>query len=170
MQETLIVIDVQNRFISRTIKNPFKQHLPKVLDCIEQQVRLAMERNDHIVFVEMNPEPGDYTLPELLKLTRDYSQKTILSKKDMDGSEEIVDYLRQKDIPRSVLRVCGVWTNQCVLYTVKGLLKRLPRTHIKLVRSACADACSDSEVNRDSVQLVIDLNPERVSGIGPHIW
>ncbi len=74
----------------------------------------------------------------LTKALKDYPKVTYVFKNQMDGGAEVVKTLRDKRIPRSTIRVCGVYAGHCVENTVMTMSKKLTKSTIKIVKEGIA--------------------------------
>lgn len=138
MSYTLVVVDMQFSFSA--------SRNPKTIRNCEKQILQAMKNKCPIIFLEFK----DYgpTLPELATLVESYNKAYFLTKSENDGSEEVLELLKKKRLPRRTFKVCGVNTDFCVLETVSGLLCRFKRSNIAVIKSACNTIYS----NRDGFQ------------------
>jgi nicotinamidase-related amidase len=128
-REPLIVIDMQPDFISNRFPLAAKQIISNVI----RQCRLAVQRNDHILFVEYDVSP---TLIGITRTVSSYPKKLVVKKYDSNGGHEVQQALQDRNIKFDALRVCGVFLSHCVFQTTKSLAKRYPRKPIKVVRNA----------------------------------
>lgn len=176
MQDALVIIDMQNHFINRA-RHP---HYPLVIDNTIKQIALAIRRKDPIIFVEFNvaarrdrqhgKEPSDQpTLQELLDLTADYDQRYFVFKDMPGGGKELHDAFKSYKIERNSVRVCGVYTNACVLSTIKQFVEHSTKTKVKVVRNAVSIGSSDPHWNKEALREILDVSPN-ISAIGPSLW
>jgi len=142
-----------------------------------------MKRRAPIVFVEFDSytalirpyarQPNEYkpTLSELRRLTNDYNKRYFAFKNTPDGSKSITKLFRKEKLSQSSIRICGVYTLACVISTLDGLLKSLPRSKFKVIRAACGELYPcDAPKERSHIKDLVKLNPERVKAIGPYTW
>lgn len=182
MGDVLVVIDMQDAFISRRYSAGYS-HYNSVIDSVSKQCVLAMKRRDPIVFVEydsytalMRPysrSPNEYkpTLSELRRLTDNYNKRYFVFKNVPDGSKPITKLFRKEKLSQSSIRICGVYTLACVISTLDGLLKSLPNSKFKVIRAACGELYpTDAPKERSHIKDLIKLNTKRVKAIGPYIW
>lgn len=182
MEEPLIVIDMQDTFISRR-RSAGYSHYNSVIDAVTKQCRLAMKRRDPIVFVEydsytalMRPYsrfPNEYkpTLSELRRVTNVYGKRYFAFKDRPDGSKPIAKLFQKEKLPGSNIRICGVYTLACVISTLDGLLKTLPQSKFKVIRAACGELYPcDAPKERSHIKDLIKLDPKRIKAIGPFTW
>ena len=128
MSKALVVIDMQPDFYPSD----------KVISNCRKQIKDAIKKSIDIIFVEYKSFGPTLTdLKEPIKKAK-YGRVSTRTKTRMDGSlqvKNIVSKLRHKV---DSLVCCGIFTDQCVYSTVKGLNKRLPTARIEVVAKACA--------------------------------
>ena len=118
---TLCVIDMQNYFPAARYKD--------VIDNIKLEIIKAKKRNYPVLYVKYNLSPWTNNKwhqslsPGLSDITRFYRKKYTVIKNHDDGSKEVYDFLSNNNLPKK-LRVCGVNSGICVLYTVQTLIKK----------------------------------------------
>ena len=176
MSEPLICIDIQECFVLRE-----RHYYQQMIDHAMKQCSLAMKRRDNIIFVEFDmdgyyddiysstPIDLDPTLHELVKLTDGYSKRFFVRKHDQDGGKEVFALLKAKRIAASNIRVCGVYTDQCVHSTVQSLTKMLPKSTIKIVRGATSSGSHAKENEIKAFEKLSSLS-RQVKMIGPYLW
>lgn len=152
MKTTLVVIDMQHDFLWAGVK---EYH--KAIRGTLEQIRLAKNRGDHILMVEfdavargkkINDSVGSSARKShtsLTKALKNYPKVTYVFKNQMDGGAEVVKTLRDKKIPRSTIRVCGVYAGHCVENTVMTMSKKLTKSTIKIVKSGIAEHAGDKK-------------------------
>jgi len=125
--KTLVIVDMQPVFqASRD---------PNTIIAVTHEIFMARQNNHAIIIVEYARSGKTHAgFNELLK---GYPHKARVSKHDDDGSKEIVRALCRRNFPMNTLRVCGVNTDCCVYETVTGLIKKLSKTKIEVVKKAC---------------------------------
>jgi len=124
---TLIVVDMQHEF--------FAARNPKTQEACKKAIKNAIKSKAPIVFLEY-VDHGP-TLPNLSKLTRNYSKAFHVSKTEWDGSAESLQVLTANKIERSKFKVCGVYTDCCVAATARGLVDRRPGSKVEVLSPAC---------------------------------
>jgi nicotinamidase-related amidase len=131
MSYTLCVIDMQDYFTSSRGKRVRRS-------CI-REINKAMRDKATILFVEYSPEHYGTTIPLLTDVVKKakYYRSYHVAKHSNGGGFEVVEFLKQKHLPRMNLRVCGVNTDYCVKDTVSGINARLKRSNINIVADAC---------------------------------
>jgi nicotinamidase-related amidase len=129
---TLVVVDMQSTFAAA--------NRPNVVIAVAREMFRAMKDKAPIILLEY--QHCDPTHRGFLDILKGHKEKIRLKKPNDDGSAEVVKTLKDKDWPSVKIRVCGVNTDCCVLATVKGLLKKLPKSKVELVKSACGAAAS----------------------------
>ena len=125
---TLVVIDMQRIF------NP--ANYEEVIEGVIKEIEYAKKKNAWIMFVEFNG--FGRTKSKILKHTKEYKKKVKVIKKDQNGAFEIISKSKEKGIPIKNLRVCGVYTNDCVSDTVLGLSNKID-SNITVNILACGD-------------------------------
>lgn len=126
MQPTLVIIDMQDAFDAACD--------PDVIIGVTLEILRAKERRTGILIVEY-ADCGD-THHGFFDLLKGYPYRARCRKREDDGSIEVIRALRRREFNMSHLRVCGVNGDACVVETVSGLLDRLPRTRIDVVKKA----------------------------------
>lgn len=167
MNETLIVIDIQNCFVNHS-----DPAYSCVIKNIIKEVKAAIQRQDYIIFVEYlitntgisekiiyrDKSNDQYpTLPELTTLVVGYDKVIYVFKRSTDGGSEVVQTLREKEIPHEVLRVCGAYTGACVSETVQTLSIKLKNSEIKLVKNALASYAGDYWGQENAINYMISM-------------
>jgi len=159
MSQPLIIIDAQDEFLDT-------QHYTECIKEMSREIRLAKRRNDYILFVEyvnsrnriVNKKPSSVpTIPSLLSLVKNYKKVIYVYKDNNDGGTEVLHTLRSKRIPRSNLRICGVYASFCVKDTAKTLAQELRQSKIYLMGKAIA--CYEN-VHKDKINALSELSYE----------
>lgn len=107
------------------------------IDCVAAEIRSARAANHPIVILEYAKYPA--THERLLQLVEGYDKVAIETKREDDGSEELLEACIGNEYFQNVYRVCGVNTLQCVQRTVLGVADRLEDSRIDVVKDACND-------------------------------
>jgi nicotinamidase-related amidase len=131
---TLIVIDAQPCFLGEIVNRN------KVIKNIKHQIKIAMDNNCPVVFVEMN---GSTSRSILTDKVRKYKRLSFVQKDDCDGSREICAHMLYNRLPAKNVRICGIYSSQCLADSARGLLGALFDSKIYIVKSACGDSCMD---------------------------
>ena len=130
MPITLIVVDMQPSFEAA--------NEPNTIVGVTREILEAKRRKWGIVFLEYKPtDEMGRTHEGFSSLIKGYRHKARVTKDDDDGSLEVVKALRRRGFAQHTLRICGVNTECCVTETVSGLLVRLERVQIEVVKDAC---------------------------------
>lgn len=127
MPATLVVVDMQPDF-----EAAFN---PDVVIGVAKQIMLAKHKKWPVILLEY--AGCSRTHQGFSDLLSGYPRRARISKSDDDGSYEVVRALERREFPFKNLRVCGVNTDACVWSTVDGLLKRLPKSYLEVVKDAC---------------------------------
>ncbi|MBX9691318.1 MAG: isochorismatase family protein [Cyanobacteria bacterium] len=133
---TLVIVDMQPCFSAANDR--------ATLQAIKKEIRRAKELGMPIVALEIDCfSPLQERLPRthkrLLELLVGYPRYRMEEKRFNDGSNAVLWALEVLgcDEEGRNLRVCGVNTDACVLDTVLGLAKRLPKSRINVLKDAC---------------------------------
>jgi len=125
--KTLVIVDMQPVF--KASQNP------NTIIAVTHEIMVAKQNNHAIMIVEYARSGRTHVgFDELLK---GYPHKARISKRDDDGSKEIVKALSRRNFPMQILRVCGVNADCCVYQTVTGLIEKLNKTQVEVVKKAC---------------------------------
>lgn len=138
MPKTLVVIDMQPSFQAA--------NSPQVIVGVTKQILEAKLNNWPIVVLEYD-QCGS-THPALISLLKGYKHKSVITKKDDDGSKELIKCLQRRKFPESELLICGVNADCCVITTIYGILNKLTNTIIELSKEACATELGDIDWRR----------------------
>jgi len=132
-EKTLIIVDMQPVFRA--------SREPNTIIAVTHEIFMAKQNNHAILIVEYARSGKSHTgFDHLLK---GYPHKSRIKKWDDDGSKEVIRALIRRKFPTNLLRVCGVNTDCCVFETVTGLLCRLGKTKIEIVKKACNSESTD---------------------------
>ena len=118
---SLCVIDMQNYFWAAKDK--------KTIENVKKEIIKAKQRNYPVICVKYDLSPWTDNKwhcslsSGLAEVTRFYKNKYTIIKKQDDGAEEIYKLLKQKNLPLK-LRMTGINSNVCVIYTVETLVKK----------------------------------------------
>ena len=127
MSYTLVVVDVQKSFLkfcSLSVKRN-----------ISTAVKNAVENKAAIVFLEFK-EYGR-TIKPLLNRVSNYERAFIEEKSFMDGSLKVKKVIDKNKLPSSRIKVVGVYSDYCVLRTVRGLSNKFPKSKIEVIENSC---------------------------------
>lgn len=135
---TLVIVDMQSQGF------PLAR---SAMRGVKEEVRLAMQRDWHIIVVEFDLECAGETDSDLLEIMAGYAKRHQVKKAHEDGSREVVEYCAEQGLPTNLFRVVGVMTDVCVAQTSFGLVGRLSDSSVEVVKSACACAFSRYDWN-----------------------
>ena len=127
MQPTLVVVDMQPEFEAA--------FHPNVVIGVTQEIINAKNVGAPIILVEYRD--GGQTFDGFFKLLKNYKNKALVRKNRDDGSREVIQAIKRRKFNPYHLRVCGVNSDACVWSTVEGLLGKLNRSRIEVVKQAC---------------------------------
>jgi nicotinamidase-related amidase len=122
----LVIIDMQEEFEASLEKEVNQEIL--------RQIKLANRRKAPIVFVRFRGM-GEINLSLIEQAEKGISLFT--TKKDDNGSANILYKLNQQGVSSDRLRICGINTEYCVLATVNGLIEIKPTIDIEVVKKGC---------------------------------
>jgi len=118
---TLVIIDVQKDY---SVKQPLVTRLVK-------HVKAARKSHVQVLVVEIaGMGPTD---PTVMQELAGYDKVKVVQKRDCDGSREVVSALGPNHHKR--LRLCGLFTDDCVDKTAKGLYQK--GFDIEIIEEAC---------------------------------
>ena len=127
MSATLVVVDMQEYFDAACD--------PDVIIGVTKEILTARQKKSPIILLEY--EGCGRSHEGFASLLRNYPFRARIRKGDDDGSLEIVRALRRRGFSHRRLRLCGVNADCCVCATAIGLLERLDRAKIEVVKDAC---------------------------------
>lgn len=127
MPKTLVVVDMQPYF-----KTALE---PNTIIAVTHEIVTAIHQGSGIILLEY--EDCGRSLAGFDRVLYNYPWKARISKVEDDGSSEVIQAIRRRQFPSDTLRICGVNTDCCVWGTVRGLLSKLPRCRVELVKAAC---------------------------------
>jgi nicotinamidase-related amidase len=131
--KTLVIVDMQPIFRA--------SREPNTVIAVAHEIVVAKQNNHPIVIVEYAQSGRTHAgFDDLLK---GYRHKARISKWNDDGSVEVIRALKRRNFPMQTIRVCGVNADCCVYETVTGLLYRLSKTQIEIVKKACNTESTD---------------------------
>jgi nicotinamidase-related amidase len=100
----------------------------------KREIKKAIAGKEYIIFLEFNN--CGVTDDALIKMIIGYSNCSIISKCDNDGSFAIIKEMKEENLKYTHFKVCGVYTDQCVLSTVRGLNGKLKQCTIEIIQDA----------------------------------
>ena len=121
----LVLIDLQRAFPASNDK--------KLIHAVSREIRFCREYSYPIV--NLLYEGHGSLRSELSLLTRGYKFLYNVIKNSDDGALDLLDYMFNKGIDNSVIRVCGVNLGMCVKSTLESLSVYAPDSRIELVKS-----------------------------------
>jgi nicotinamidase-related amidase len=127
MSYTLVVVDVQTDFDAAN-----GRHL---IANVKREIRQAMKDNAAIIILEYSG--CGQTQESILNLVDGYHRCWTDTKDKDDGSLEVAVFVRKHNLPKQIIKVCGVNTDCCVRRTVEGLTTRFLKSTINIVADAC---------------------------------
>lgn len=120
-ENILCIIDVEEYF------NPPTDFVERIL----LQIHRAKKQNYHIVPVRLY----DKYVPNLIQEIGDHPH-TLVKKFGQGGGQEILEALKQKEIIPLQIKVCGLYTDMCVLDTVVQLRAKLTPERVDVIEDA----------------------------------
>lgn len=145
MKKALIIIDMQPYFDHNGV-------VDKIINACKKEVIKAIEKEMRIVFVEWVDVGATHI--ELRKLTENYDKLSIVTKDDNDGSQVIVNEIGKR---YDCFRICGVYTGECVMETIEGLVDLCPNVNIEVVASAVNSFNNDTSIQRWALDKMKEL-------------
>lgn len=124
----LLIIDMQNGF--STSKDPETRK-----NCIAQ-VKRAMKKGLPIFLVEYETSLYGKTSKYITRVIGDYENVHYVEKHHDDGGDEIMNYLKWRDINIKRFITCGVNISFCVAETVRRLIRDYGKK-VLIVKNAC---------------------------------
>jgi nicotinamidase-related amidase len=122
---TLVIVDMQERYIGKRVPSNFK--------AIADAVQYAKKNGWGVAVLEM--QYGRTHTP-LINLLKSYDGFDFTVKEREDGSRELRDLLAKDQFGASNLMVMGMYGDNCVLATVRGLGKVLPNATVHVIKDA----------------------------------
>ncbi len=137
---TLIVIDMQNRFLNYRHKD--------LIDRIINLVNVAKENKDNIILVEYGcrwePEkPAQRTVKKIQEAVKGYNKLYRVKKFDDAGGDKVIECMNEQHLHGPII-ACGVNTSCCVKETVEELVNDFGMT-VTVVANCCKDVFDNSE-------------------------
>jgi nicotinamidase-related amidase len=143
----LVIIDMQEGFLS-ALESDIKH--TAIQNCAVL-VERAINHDEPIIFLEWNDGvniggEGAFkaTTPELLDLTKDYKNRYTIYKKQQDGSDKVQLVVKHHKLNAEIIKICGIFTDQCVLSTVFGLIDKFKTSKVLVYETAVATSSSYS--------------------------
>jgi nicotinamidase-related amidase len=131
---TLVVVDVQYGFLK-------SDSLHGGVYCLAKNILAQIDRANKdgatVMFVEFACW-GE----TMMTLARRAKKKCFAVKTQMDGSEEVLDEAKRRRLPLK-FKVCGIYTSQCVVNTLKGLLEK--GYPAKALEGCCGDTFESAQ-------------------------
>ena len=127
----LMVIDMQSSFLDYCAPD----YITPVIEQVVHQVRLAIRRKAPILIVEFRS--SGCTIPAITTLVEPYKLVHTVIKSQMDVTSALPKKCQRLIQKASRLRVCGLYTEDCVCASVIGLLGKFRTLQIDLIKSAC---------------------------------
>ena len=123
---TLVIIDMQ----------PYFACIKQILTTCKEEIKKAIKNTNHIIFLEFAGCGVTDNELILLMIEKGYSNYSIVSKNQNDGSTAIAATVKPEHADLTKFKVCGVYTDRCVFDTVRGLLRVFPGCSIEVVKDA----------------------------------
>lgn len=131
MKTTLCIVDMQPTFPGTA----------KALKGTLHQIKLAKRRKSDIIVLEIF-DRGD-TVKEIHDslVSYDINKVRFASKTGSDGSREFIQAAKDKGFWLDRIRVCGVNTCACVIRTLEGFKRELPKSRLEVAWEAINCGC-----------------------------
>jgi len=135
MNQTLIIIDVQNGFptVNGNDQPPIRKfdpdfHDPQLAKSIRRLVAANKRAGNPVLLVEYTGEGP--TIPPIKKMLVGYPHQSVAKKSSNGGGREVVKALKKLGWPMGKMVVCGIYADACVEETVEGITELLPKANI----------------------------------------
>jgi len=117
--KTLILIDFQSHYLGEVPEEKRKELIKNVI----RISKVFMINNYPIIVVYFDSSYNDNYLVEEMRDILKYKNAVLVTKHRCDGSEQILDQIDLHKWPLNLL-VGGVYTNECVVFTINGLIEK----------------------------------------------
>lgn len=107
-----------------------------VLTEVIQEIECARQRGWPIVVAEYRDYPSTYR--EILHAMQDLPH-IIVTKDTWSAAPTLLNACHSKGWESSIIRLCGVNTNECVADTAEELISIAPQSYVDVVMEACFD-------------------------------
>ncbi|HWR19774.1 MAG TPA: isochorismatase family cysteine hydrolase [Clostridia bacterium] len=157
MNRIFIVVDMQNDFITGTLGS---DHAKKIVPRVAQKIEEARKRGDHIIYTQDTHEesylesfegkhlPVSHCIrgSEGIQIYPSLTPKEgeIVLEKPTFGSVELPGLLKHYINPDTVIELCGVCTDICVVSNAILLRAHYPNNEIVVEAAACAGVTPES--------------------------
>lgn len=137
-QKPLILIDLQNKFLDEAHASLAENE--QLREAILEAIDLAIEEERAILCLLF---PGSGDLFEYIREALANYSHWETKYKGTDGSEEVLAFCEEWDIPKEEFQLCGVYTSLCVLNVAQGLI-HYGDFRVEIIEAACYEfkACS----------------------------
>jgi len=117
--KTLILIDFQSHYLGEVPEEKRKELIKNVTKIS----KIFMANNWPIIVVYFDSSYNDNYLVEEMRDILKYKNAVLVTKHRCDGSTEILDAIDLNGFPLDLL-IGGVYTNECVVLTIDGLIEK----------------------------------------------
>jgi nicotinamidase-related amidase len=114
--KTLIVVDMQPAYV---YEEGFNDKI--LVENVKTLLKEFIGNCWPIIIVEY--EQAGKTVAPVMSCLKDYSNVFFVEKDNLDGSKQVLDIIEKFNLPQS-LNVCGVYSDQCVKATMRGLVEK----------------------------------------------
>jgi len=132
----LVIIDIQNNFMMPEYDGILMKIKKMINDAIRDTAYIVFAHyGKSIVTKEDHPES---TVWAMLKLVESYEYVSYVNREHRNKAPVIIPVIDMMSLDERIIKVCGLYTDQCVHDTIRGLLRTLPDTFkIELFADAC---------------------------------
>lgn len=142
--KTLILIDFQQHYMQEVPEEKRKILIENVM----RISRVFQVNNWPIVVVYFDSSYNDNYLVEEMRDILEYKKAVLVTKNQCDGSTEILDAIDLNKWPLDVT-ICGVYTNECVIFTINGLIEKDKNIVINILEDCIWPDKSTLIIDRD---------------------
>lgn len=157
MKKILIVIDMQNDFITGSLKNPEAEKIiPEIREKIAQYVQngdvVAYTRDTHFDNYLSTQEGKKLPVKHCIKNTEGWQIENSLKTENMlvfdkptFGSVTLAQFVKSKNFTE--IEICGVCTDICVISNAMLIKAMLPEAKITVNADLCAGTTEENHKN-----------------------
>jgi len=131
---TLVVLDVQDRYLADLIEND----RTRVVSEVTREITRAREQGDGIILSEMNAKEKGGICQFVLDLIEDYDRHLRFDKSGPDAGLEVFSIIRQQGYDEKPIRLCGLYGDEAVRMTAQTILHN---TNYQAVIEVAWNAC-----------------------------
>ena len=122
----LCIIDMQPYFDA--------SNEPWLLNNVLAEIKKAKKNNDYIIVLEY--DGCGETHPDIIKACDGYNRYYHEVKSSQSGAPNIIFIMRENNIQADHFIIVGVETESCILETVEGIVRKIPKSKVTVVADA----------------------------------